>query len=577
MARKYPLTTLSCRYNFSSIPGFASFSSSSKSFSFNPAANDTGEWSIAFTVTNSKSSVYKSINFKVDVFNAVHFTQSPDDWRTKVMYLIMTDRFYDGDIYNNSANGEYAPADGSKIHGGDIQGLIDKINYIKNLGITAIWLTPVIKNYNSYHGYSAWNFKEVDPHFGNIDKLREFVKIAHNNGISVFLDIVCNHSADLIGNYSSNYSWNYPAGYSLKYNNPNITHLPEYFANLDFFHNYGNISDWNNSLQYIYGDFYGLDDFKTENSEVQKILSYIYTWWILKTDCDGFRVDTAKHVNIEFWEYFLPYVQSVCGKIGKNNFLIFGEVWSGDDEFVGKYTGNKNNSSKYLFNSVVYFPMYYTLLDVFKNQGATNLISQRRANSSNYHSASQDKLITFFDNHDLARFITASSGTTYYPHIKLAYLFMAAYPCIPCIYYGTEQGFDGGGDPWNREDMWDGQWDFGPSGGNNFNESHELYTYIKYVNEKLRSNEFIKTGAYRELYSSSSAGIFAFSRYNSDSEAIVIFNNSNQSKNAEIQTANHYADGTILTNIFNAAEHSTVASDKINISIGSMQYAIYKK
>ncbi|HOK41883.1 MAG TPA: alpha-amylase family glycosyl hydrolase, partial [bacterium] len=294
------------------------------------------------------------------------------------MYLIMVDRFNNGDNSNDQLNAgyEYDPTHRGKIHGGDIKGIINKIPYLKELGITAIWLTPVLKNKPTYHGYSIQNFKAIDQHFGTLEEYKELVRIAHQNGISVLMDVVVNHSADLIGNTQNNYSFNYPQGYTLKWHDNNLKHEPKYLANLNFFHNYGNIGwGWDDPIEGVVGDFYGLDDFKTENIEVQKILSYIYMWWILKTDIDGFRIDTAKHVDMSFWEYFLPYIKSEAAKINKTNFFMFGEIWSDyNDEMIGKYSGTKYNSSKYLFESLTYFTMKNTILEVFKYQGATNKI-----------------------------------------------------------------------------------------------------------------------------------------------------------------------------------------------------------
>ncbi len=323
---------------------------------------------------------------------------------------------------------------------------------------------------------------------------------------------------------------------------------------------------------------------------MQKILSYIYAWWILKTDCDGFRVDTVKHVNMEFWEYFTPYIQNVCKSIGKNNFMIFGEVWSVSDTLVGKYSGTKNNPSVNLFNSLTYFPMYDTLIDVFKKQGATNLITQRRSYLSNYDATVQDKLITFIDNHDMDRFlgrppladtsVYTPANSMYYPHFKLAYIFMSFYPCIPCIYYGTEQGFDGYklsvdyGDGYVREDMWDGNFEFGQSVGDNFNQSHQLYQFIRSVNTVFDTYTFIKAGTFNELYAVDTAGIYAFTRSSGDSQALIVLNNSDNTINIPLTSS--LPAGAIYKNIFDFSDTITVGiNNNISVSAANMNYKIY--
>ncbi|MBP7652760.1 hypothetical protein KA977_05015 [Candidatus Dependentiae bacterium] len=581
-----------------SIPSFVSYDSSQKIFTISPVVTDTGEFVVEFTVRNSVKSAIAAGSFKIDVFNPASYSVSPSEWRNKVMYLVMIDRFNDGDTAINQLNAGdmFDPADKGKIHGGDIQGIIDKLDYLQNLGITALWITPILKNKPSYHGYHILDFKEIDPHFGNIEKYKELVSEAHKRGISVIFDAIVNHSADLISNYENKYDWNYTQGYTLKYSDESLKHLPSYLANLDYFHNYGNIgSGWDDPIEGVKGDFFGLDDIKTEHPEVQKILSYIYMWWILKTDCDGFRIDTTKHVDFSFWEHFLPYIKSECSKIGKTNFFIFGEVWCDtDDEKVGKYTGTKNNPDKYLFESLTYFPMKTTIIDVFKNFGATNLITQRRANINYYDTSAQDKLVTFFDNHDLDRFNSKKTDEYNYiqniegydTQLKLAYLFMASYPGIPCIYYGTEQGFDGYklsvsyGDGYVREDMWNGLFEFGPSSGDNFDTGHNIYNFIKIVNNKFSdsSYSFIKTGLFAELQSEDTCGIYAFSRYSNDSEAIIIFNTSSSTKNnVPLNLKLNYTDGTLLTNIFDSTDTLVVVSNSVAATLNGLSYKIYSR
>ena len=577
-------------------PEFISFDNTEKKFLINPGAADTGEFTVEFTARNSVKTSAAAGSFKIDVFDSACFSASPADWRNKIMYLIMIDRFNDGDSSINLLNSGdiFDPADKGKIHGGDIQGIIDKLDYIQELGITALWITPILKNKPSYHGYHIMDFKEIDPHFGDIEKYKELVRESHKRGISVIFDVIVNHSADLISNYENKYSWNYPNGYTLKYTDESVKHLPSYLANLEFFHNYGDIgSGWDDPIEGVKGDFSGLDDFKTEHPEVQKILSYIYMLWILKTDCDGFRIDTTKHVDFSFWEYFIPYVKSECSKIGKSNFFIFGEVWSDyDDSKAGIYTGTKHNPNKYLFESLTYFPMKTTMLEVFKNSGATNLITERRANIGYYDSTTHNKLISFFDNHDLDRFNSkkideynyVSNPSGYEDQLKLAYLFMSSYPGIPCIYYGTEQGFDGYklnvsyGDGYVREDMWDGQFEFGPSAGDNFDSNHQLYQFIKNINEKLTGSEygFIKTGEFQELKSESAAGIYSYSRYSGDSEAVIILNTSTQNRqNVSLNLKLNYTDGQILYNIFDASDSMIVNSNSISPSISGLSFKIY--
>jgi alpha-amylase len=572
-------------YSLISYPSsFAFYDTNTGILSLSPAQTDTGEYKIELNAINNNQQIIADAFFYIDVFDSSSYTVSPNDWREKNIYFLMVDRFNDGDPSNNTANGEYAPSVGDKIHGGDIRGVIDKLDYIQNLGFKSIWMTPVLKNYNAYHGYHIWDFKKIDPHFGTLEEYKELVREAHSRGMSVIMDIVTNHSADLIGNTSNNYSWNYPQGYTLRYHNENRKHKPDYLALLDYFYNYGSIENWNDPIQSLKGDFVGLDAFRTDNQKVKEYMAYFYAWWILHTDIDGFRIDTVKHVEFSFWEYFLPYIRNVAKQIGKDNFFMFGEVWHSSDEVVGKYTGTKNNPQVELFESITYFPMYDTIKDVFRNQQATNKISDRISSRTYYDTSSRDKLVTFIDNHDVERFIHnfGNDASIYHPHLKLAYFFISTFQGINCLYYGTEQGFDGGQpegqNQWNRENMWEGEWNYGPSLGYNFNENHELYLFIKEVNEKIDENIWIKTAEFTELKSDTEPGIYAFSRHNNDSEAIVVLNNSNDAKNINLEPLISNAENSVYYNIFDNNDIITVSSENnLDITISALDYKIFIK
>src|SRR6185312_9768759 len=177
-------------------------------------------------------------------------------WRTQSIYQIITDRFYDGDPSNNNLEGTYAPANPTGVHGGDCQGIEQKLDYIKALGATAIWISPIVLNTEGqFHGYSGWNFNQVAPHWGTLSNLQHMVQAAHARGLLVIDDIVVNHAGDLVA--SSGSTFNYPGGYTLSYRNNsktypapfNLTATNPSLTNL--FHNCGNICDFNDSTQIV--------------------------------------------------------------------------------------------------------------------------------------------------------------------------------------------------------------------------------------------------------------------------------------------------------------------------------------
>src|ERR1039457_2978872 len=182
------------------------------------------------------------------------FAQCNNFWRTQSIYQIITDRFYDGNPSNNNAEGTYAPSNPTGVHGGDFDGIEKKLDYIKALGATAIWISPIVLNTEGqFHGYSAWNFYQVAPHWGSISDLQNLVQAAHARGLLVIDDIVVNHAGDLVR--SSGGTFNYPAGYALSYRNNSKTYPAPFTLTAtnpsltNLFHNYGNIADYNNSTQ----------------------------------------------------------------------------------------------------------------------------------------------------------------------------------------------------------------------------------------------------------------------------------------------------------------------------------------
>jgi len=218
--------------------------------------------------------------------------------------------FFDGDTSNNNADGNYGPSSSGSVHGGDFKGLEQKLDYIKALGATAIWISPVVLNANGeFHGYAGRNFYAVDPHWGTLADLQHMIAAAHARGLLVIDDIIVNHGGDLVYSTDSGYP-NFPrtAGrlqlelpsskqYASPFNtntvNPSLTNL---------FHNNGNIPDYNTAQHVELGELSGLDDFRTESAYVRSNMVEIYKFWIGQAGFDGFRIDTVKHVEMGFWQ-----------------------------------------------------------------------------------------------------------------------------------------------------------------------------------------------------------------------------------------------------------------------------------
>ena len=506
-------------------------------------------------------------------------------WRAQSIYQIITDRFYDGDTNNNNTEGTYAPGNPTGVHGGDFEGIEQKLDYIKALGATAIWISPIVLNTEGqFHGYSAWNFYEVAPHWGSITNLQNLVQAAHARGILVIDDIVVNHAGDLVE--SSGFTFNYPTGYTLNYRNNsktypapfNLTATNPSLTNL--FHNYGDIQNYNDTNQVILGWLDGLNDFRTETPYVRSNMATIYEYWINQIGFDGFRVDTALEVDMGCWQSFCPAIHSYAATNGNTNFFMFGETFTSSDSMAGSYTGTEGGGP-FKFDSVLDYPLYFLVNNVFATASGASGNTEQIENhydaiAANYDPASQMQLITFLDNHDNARFLstTASNNNTNRLEVALAFLYTSR--GIPSLYYGTEQGFDGTTDPNDREDMFAGEFKDGPGGTvlqlsspgvDNFNMTHPLFQWVAKLNNFRRLYPALTLGSYtNQANNSSGPGLFAYSRVLDTQEVFVVFNTASTSQTLPARTLT-YPAGTVLVNLLNTNETYTLDSSSETPSI----------
>ncbi|HXD00807.1 MAG TPA: alpha-amylase family glycosyl hydrolase [Verrucomicrobiae bacterium] len=499
-------------------------------------------------------------------------------WQSQSIYQIITDRFYNGDTNNDNAEGTYSPANPTGVHGGDFEGIEQKLDYIKSLGATAIWISPIVLNTEGqFHGYSAWNFYEVAPHWGSISNLQHLVQAAHARGILVIDDIVVNHGGDLVTGSGSGYpAYNYPAGYSLKYRSSSKTYPTPFNLNTtnpsltNIFHNYGNIGNFNDSTQVVLGWLDGLNDFRTETPYVRSNMAAIYQYWIGQIGFDAFRVDTALEVDTGFWQSFCPAIHSYAATNGNTNFFMFAEADNGSDPIVGPYTGTEGGGP-FKFDSVVDYPLYYIINNVFATgSGNTAQIDGHyTAVAGDYDPASQMQLVTFLDNHDNPRFLSTSASNNNTNELNLALAFLYTARGIPCLYYGTEQGFDGPTDPDDREDMFAGEFKDSPGGMvsqlsspgvDNFNMTHPLFLWVAQLNNFRRLYPALTLGSHVKQWDTSGApGLFAYSRVLNQQEVFVAMNLSVTSQTLPARTLT-YPAGTVLVNLLNTNETYALAS-----------------
>jgi len=494
-------------------------------------------------------------------------TPSPADWRDHVLYFVLPDRFCDGEPANNRLGySGYDPSNGYGAHGGDFKGLTKNLDYIRDLGATAIWITPIVQNYGTYHGYAAANFLLPDRRLGTLEEFREFVSAAHARGLYVILDVVVNHMGDLIYPTDGDSKYKvegHPQEFYYTGKGSKVLPLPVEFRNPRWFHNYGNIDEWDDPdatpSHTQTGSFADLDDLRTEDPEVRRALIRVYQYWIAEADVDGFRVDTVKHVDRAFWQEFCPKIHAYAASIGKKNFFLFGEYYRGIDQEVAVMTGTRGGG-KFLFDGMLHFPMFQTISEVFRKGAAPSQITDRMKNASLYHDDALNVL--FFDNHDVPRFLHDASPEA----LKGALGFLFTARGIPCVYYGTEQGFRGGGDPQNREDLFD-----------HFKSDHDLYRWIARLARLRKGSEALRRG---ESVSREDGGLFLFSRMTEKEEVLVAFNPSGTPRGAKrVRLDRHRSPaGCVLVDLVEGKEALGVnQKGEVELTLPAHTFRVYRR
>jgi glycosidase len=525
-------------------------------------------------------------------------------WQAQSIYQIITDRFYDGNTNNDNVEGTYNPGDPFAVHGGDFAGLEQKLDYIKALGATAIWISPIVLNTEGqYHGYSAWNYYALAPHWGSITDLQNVVQAAHARGLKVIDDIVVNHAGDLVTGSGPGWpAFNYPTGYDLSYANPNKTYPSPFNLSAanpsltNLWHNYGNIDNFGSTQDVTLGWLDGLNDLRTETPYVQTNMIAIYEYWINQIGLDAFRVDTALEVDHGCWQTFCPAIYSFTrtnipyGETSPNtNFFIFGEVDDGSESVCGPYTGTESGGP-YEFESTEDYPLYYALNNVFATPsglaGNTEQIQTHYNNLQTYYDPTTwAQQIIFLDNQDNPRFLSSSesNGNTNALEAALAFLYTSV--GIPCLYYGTEQGFSGTTDPDCREDMFAGEWkdtngtvqSLNAPGVDNFNMTHPLFQWIAKLNNLRRLYPAISLGSYvNKFYVNDSPGFFTYSRILTNQEVFVVLNTENVNLTLPPSPLT-YPTNTLIVNLLNTNETYVLdtSSQTPNINVPALSAKIF--
>jgi len=414
-----------------------------------------------------------------------------------VMYLIMTDRFADGDRTNDGVDGKSA-ADSAEAaaerakprgwHGGDLRGVAQHLDYLQQLGVTAVWTTPVYENHeaSSYHGYGATDLYKVDEHYGSLDDLKALAASLHARGMKLVLDTVPNHVGP---------------------GNPWVEDepTPDWFHGTAAHHlaaetNFAGLIDPHAPQRDRVGTLEGwfadrLPDMNTDSPAVAQYLRQNAVWWIEETGADALRIDTFPYVNREFWNAFDGELNSLYPRMTE-----VGEVFNGDPVITSSFAGDVTRAG---IDTKLYtpfdFPTFFALGKVFAKGAPMSELAEVLGHDSLY--PHPERLVTFIGNHDTTRFVTAAKSEG---ALGLALAYVLTTRGTPQIYSGDEIAMPGEGDPDDRHDFPGG---FGGAGSSAFvsagrtPEQEHAFEWVTSLTALRRKHDALACGAEQVLAS----------------------------------------------------------------------------
>jgi len=375
---------------------------------------------------------------------------SPDD----AMYLLMPDRFADGDPSNDDpavSKGLFDRTKGRYYHGGDLRGVIQHLPYLKDLGVTALWLNPWYDNVNhlnaletydhqaitDYHGYGATDFYAVDEHLGDLATLRELVDAAHALGIKIIQDQVANHS----GPY---HPWVTDSPTPTWYNGTAALHLANTWQTWTLQDPHSTPAMRKATLEGWFLDI--LPDLDQDDPEVARYITQNTLWWVGVSGLDGIRQDTLPYVPRAFWREWMAAIKKEYPDL-----RVVGEMFDADPALVSFFQGGvrRYDGIDSGVDTLFDFPVYFKLREAFARGGSLREVAMMLARDYLYPDPSV--LVTFLGLHDVARFASEPGASV--ARLKAAFTFLLTARGTPLLYYGDEIAMPGGNDPDNRRDF----------------------------------------------------------------------------------------------------------------------------
>ncbi|MFE5400938.1 pullulanase-type alpha-1,6-glucosidase [Streptomyces sp. NPDC056580] len=557
-----------------------------------------------------------------------------DDTREQ-FYFVMPDRFANGDASNDRGgltgsrlSTGYDPTDKGFYQGGDLKGLTKRLDYIKGLGTTAIWMAPIFKNRPvqgtgdnasaGYHGYWITDFTQVDPHFGTNEDLSALIAKAHAKGMKVFFDVITNHTADVVDYQEKSYGYlskgafpyltkdgrpfddadyadggrKFPAtdagSFPYTPKAASASKVPAWLNDPTMYHNRGDSTYAGEST--TYGDFSGLDDLWTERPEVVSGMEKIYQRWVRDYGIDGFRIDTVKHVDMDFWTQWATALDAYAAAHGRKNFFMFGEVYSADTSVTSPYVTQGR------LDATLDFPFQDAARAYASQGGSARKLAGVFGDDYKYTTdkANAYEQVTFLGNHDMGRigyFLKQDNPKATDAEIlkkdKLANELMFLSRGNPVVYYGDEQGFTGaGGDKDARQTMFASKVadyldddEIGTDrthASDAYDTGAPLYRQIAALAKLRKANPALTDGVQTERYAADGAGIYAFTRTDAKTgqEYVVALNNADEAKTATFATG---SAGMSYRGVHGAGDTRTSDADRrLTVTVPAGTAVVYK-
>ncbi|HEV8535982.1 MAG TPA: alpha-amylase family glycosyl hydrolase [Candidatus Limnocylindria bacterium] len=443
------------------------------------------------------------------------------DWRDEAIYMVMTDRFRNGDPRND---GDSIPGKADWWQGGDLQGVIDELDYIKELGMTAIWITPfAVQTNGGYHGYWPLDDHDVDPHLGTVGKLRQLVDAAHARGLKVIFDVVLNH----VGYGHPWLSDPRRAGYF-------HPHCPINFAD-------------QKSVESCW--LAGLPDLDTENPTVRDVLRETWAYWTTTSGVDGLRVDAARHLPKDFLRLWTAQIKSA------RPIWILGEVYSSGYRYQSGFLEAG-------FDAVTDFQTYDSVRIGLDPRGDLSQLLLPPTLAQDLGAGNADRRAIFIDNHDVPRFVGRDAPDAVgKARLAQALVYLFTMPGTPILYYGTEVALPGGPDPDDRRPMpWTG-------GDETIRQLVRDLATLRQATPSLRRGAFADVRGER--------GLAVYARSGPAGDVAVVSINGDEQRSVDVPLAKLGLSGAVLHRAIGPGASGSVRGQSLSLTLAPRAAAVF--